>query len=77
MPDHPTKLLASGAITNHDEITVILIEPTDDTPLLVRVAWPRRPTTVTAAQYPNVAAVITRIIAESAIALARHKAGYL
>jgi hypothetical protein len=32
MSNHPTTLLASGAITNHDEITVILIEPTDGTP---------------------------------------------
>ena len=34
---HQTTPLASGAITNHDEITVILIEPTDGTPALVRV----------------------------------------
>jgi hypothetical protein len=26
---HQTTPLASGAITNHDEITVILIEPSD------------------------------------------------
>jgi hypothetical protein len=32
--------LASGHISNHDEITVILIEPTDGTPALVRVQWP-------------------------------------
>jgi hypothetical protein len=37
--------LASGHITNHDEITVILIEPTDGTPPLVRVHWPLHPTT--------------------------------
>jgi hypothetical protein len=72
-----TTQLVSGQITNHDEITVILIEPTDDGPPLVRVAWPRRPTKIIATQYPNVAGVITRIIAESAIALARHKAGNL
>jgi len=37
---HQTTRLASGSITNHDEITVILIEPTDGTPALVRVHWP-------------------------------------
>jgi hypothetical protein len=35
--------LTSGQITNHEEITVILIEPSDGTPALVRVHWPLRP----------------------------------
>ena len=34
--------LTSGHITNHEEITVILIEPTDGAPALVRVHWPLR-----------------------------------
>jgi hypothetical protein len=66
--------VASGAITNHDEITVILIESNDGTPPLVRVHWPLRATTATASHYPAVAAAIVRIIAESATALAGHKA---
>jgi hypothetical protein len=33
---HQTTPLASGTITNHDEITVILIEPIDSTPALVK-----------------------------------------
>ena len=74
---HQTTPLASGAITNHDEITVILIEPIDGMPALVRVHWPLRPTTAAATHYPVVAAAIVRIIAESATALARHKAGGL
>jgi hypothetical protein len=77
LPNHPTTPLASGAITNHDEITVILIEPPDGTPALVRVHWPLRPTTAAATHYPAVAAAIVRIIAESATALSRHKAGEL
>jgi hypothetical protein len=72
-----TTPLASGLIANHEEITVILIEPTDGTPALVRVHWPLRPTTATATHYSAVAATIVRIIAESATALARHKAGGL
>jgi hypothetical protein len=71
---HQTTPLASGAITNHDEITVILIEPTDGTPALVRVQWPPRITTAVAAHYPAVAAAIVRIIAESATELAGIKA---
>jgi hypothetical protein len=67
--------LGSGHINNHEEITVILIEPSDGTPALVRVHWPLRPTTAAATHYSAVAATIVRIIAESATALARHKAG--
>ena len=74
---HQTTPLASGAITNHDEITVTLIEPPDGTAALVRVHWPLRPTTAAATHYPAVAAAIVRIIAESATALTRHKAGGL
>ena len=54
-----------------------LIEPPDETRPLVRVHWPQRPTTAAATHYPAVAAAIVRIIAESATALARHKAGGL
>jgi hypothetical protein len=71
---HQTTRLSSGTITNHDEITVILIEPTDGTPALGRVRWPPRITTAVAAHYPAVAAAIVRIIAESATELAVIKA---
>jgi hypothetical protein len=74
--NNPT-ILSDGKITNHDQITVTLIEPTDGTPPLVRVHWPLRPTTAAATHYPAVAAAIVRIITESATALARHKAGGL
>jgi len=70
-----TTPLASGKVANHDQIAVILVEPTDGTPALVRVHWPLRPTTAAATHYPAVAAAIVRIIAESATALTRHKAG--
>jgi hypothetical protein len=56
--------LASGPITNHDEITVVLVQPTDGTAALVRVQRPPRITTTTTANYPAVAAAITRIIAD-------------
>jgi hypothetical protein len=69
-----TTPLARGAITNHDEIVVTLIEPRDGTPPLVQVHWPPRATTTTAASYPGIAATIVRLIAYSATALARIKA---
>ena len=60
MPKHPTTPLTHGLITNDDEITVILIEPPDGTPALVRVHWPLRPTTAAATHYPAVAAAIVQ-----------------
>ena len=51
-------VLASGQITNHDEITIALVEPPDGTPPLVRVHWPLRPTTAATTHYPAVAAAI-------------------
>jgi hypothetical protein len=69
----PTQL-AHGKITNHDELTITLITPTDGTPPLVRVHWPVRATTVAASHYPAAGAAIVRIIAESATALASLKA---
>jgi hypothetical protein len=56
---------------------VVLIEPTDGTPPLVQVHWPLQPTTAAASHYPAVAAAIVGIIADSATALARQKAGGL
>jgi hypothetical protein len=46
-------------------------------PAVVRIAWPAKPTECTPANYPAIAATITKIIAESATALARWKAGRL
>ena len=75
MPNHPTTPLASGQF-NHDHLSVELVEP-PDMPAVVRIAWPAKPTECTPANYPAIAATITKIIAESATALARWKAGRL
>jgi hypothetical protein len=64
--------LASGMV-NHDRLLVELIEPADS-PAFIAITWPSAATIVTPASYPAVAAAITRIIAESATALARWKA---
>jgi hypothetical protein len=67
-PIIPPRPLGGG---NHEEITVILIKPTDGAPALVRVHWPLRPTTAAATHYRAVSAAIVRMIAESATALAQ------
>jgi len=69
-----TSELTSGPIIGADELSVQLIQP-DGMPAVVRINWPRRPTTAAAAHYPAVAAAIVKIVAESATALARHKGG--
>ena len=68
--------LARGAVNGADGLSVQLIQP-DGLPAVVRINWPRRATTAAAAHYPAVAAAIVKIIADSAMALARHKAGGL
>jgi hypothetical protein len=65
--------LASGPINGSDRPQVELIQPTD-TPAFIAVIWPAKPTVAAPANYPAVAAAITRLIAESATALARWKA---
>jgi hypothetical protein len=70
---HNVTSLASGQI-NHDRLIVELIQPTDP-PAFIAVSWPSAATVVTPASYPATAAAITRIIAESATALARWNCG--
>jgi hypothetical protein len=69
---HQRTDLASGMV-NHDRLLVELIEP-PDSPAFVAVTWPSASTICTPVSYPAVAATITRLISESAIALARWKA---
>jgi hypothetical protein len=81
-----TTQLANGQIHMSDHITVELIAPdgwpnnrTDPDAVAeeaprIRVVWPPHTTVCTPASYPAVAATITRLISESAIALARWKA---
>ena len=68
--------LAHGPIIGADELSVQLIQP-EGMPAVVRINWPLRPATAAAAHYPAVAAATVKIIADSATALARHKAGGL
>jgi hypothetical protein len=65
--------LASGAITAADTITVELIEA-DETPAVVIVRWPVKPTVLHPRRFPDTAAMVARLFAEAPTALAAIKA---
>jgi hypothetical protein len=72
--------LASATINGTDLITVQLIRPrmpaTERTlkPTVVRIVWPSQPSIVEARTYGETAAALTKLFAESAMALAGIKA---
>ena len=68
MPNHPTAPLASGPV-NHDQITVELVEP-PDTPAIVAIKWPTKPSITTPDAYSNVAAACMQILSAAVIELA-------
>ena len=65
--------LASNQITATDTITVELIEA-DETPAVVIVSWPVKPTVLHPRRFPDTAAVIARLLAEATTRLAGIKA---
>jgi hypothetical protein len=66
--------LASNQITATDTVTVELIEA-DETPAVVIVSWPVKPTVLHPRRFPDAAATIARLFAEAHTALAAIKAG--
>ena len=64
--------LASNQITATDTITIELIEA-DETPAVVIVSWPVKPTVLHPRRFPDAAAVIARLFAEAHTALAAIK----
>jgi hypothetical protein len=67
-------LLATGQITAVDTITVELVE-SDETPAVVIVAWPSKPTVIHPRRFPDTASLIARLFAEAHVVLAAIKAG--
>jgi hypothetical protein len=65
--------LASGQITPSESITIELVEA-DETPAVVIVRWPVKTTILHPRRFPDTAAVIARLFAEAATALAAIKA---
>lgn len=65
--------LASGQINGHDSITVELVEA-NETPAVVIVTWPLKPTVLHPRRFPDVAAVVARLFATASTELASIKA---
>jgi hypothetical protein len=65
--------LASGAINAVDTITIELVEA-DETPAVVIVRWPVKPTVLHPRRFPDVAATIAQLFARAHVVLAAIKA---
>jgi hypothetical protein len=65
--------LASGQLTPSESITVELVEA-DETPAVVIVRWPAKPTILHPRRFPDTAAVTARLFAEAATTLAAIRA---
>jgi hypothetical protein len=61
--------LSSVQLTATDSITIELIEA-GETPAVVIVRWPNKPTVLHPQRFPDTAAVVTRLFAEAATRLA-------
>ena len=66
--------LAAGQITAVDTITIELVEA-DETPAVIIVRWPAKPTILHPRRFPDTAAMIARLFAEAHTVLANIKAG--
>jgi hypothetical protein len=64
--------LASGQLTTTETITVELIE-TDETPAVVIVRWPTKPTVIHPHRFPSAADSAARTLATAAVRLAAIK----
>jgi hypothetical protein len=69
----PKLVLARGAITNTDELIIVLSEP-DNEPAAVLIHWPKAPSVASPTAFPATASKITAIVASAAVRLAQHKA---
>jgi hypothetical protein len=65
--------LASNQITATDSITVELIEA-DETPAVVIVSWPVKPTVLHPRRFPDTAATIAQLFARAHVVLAAIRA---
>ena len=65
-------VLATAQLTATDAIAIELME-TDETPAVVIVSWPAKPTVSHPRRFPETAAVAARVFAEAATRLAQLK----
>jgi hypothetical protein len=68
-PSSPVTVLASASINATDAIVVELVEA-DETPAVVIVRWPAKPTVVHPQRFPAVAEIAARVFAAAAVKLA-------
>ena len=61
--------LATGQLNGHDTVTVELVQA-DETPAVVIIRRPNKPTVLHPQRFPDTAAVVTRLFAEAATRLA-------
>jgi hypothetical protein len=73
LPNHPITPLASAEV-GHDNISIELLEP-NAMPPMVRITWPLQASLIDPKAFPDTAAAIARLFAESATRLASIKAG--
>jgi hypothetical protein len=64
--------LAEGQITNHDKLTIELVEPAG-LPPMIKIRWPDKPSLCPPAQFDAAVAAAMRIFANAVIELAAIK----
>lgn len=64
--------LASGQITAVDTLTIELVEA-DETPAVVIVRWPTKPTVLHPRRFPDAAATVAQLFARAHVVLAAIK----
>jgi hypothetical protein len=73
VPQSSITPLASGQITPSEAVTVELVEA-DETPAVVIVKWPAKPTILHPRRFPDTAATVAQLFARAHIVLAALKA---
>jgi hypothetical protein len=61
--------LASSQINGHETITVELIEA-NETPAVVIIRWPSKPSVIHTHRFPDTAAIVAKLFAQAATQLA-------
>jgi hypothetical protein len=72
--EHHNDTLATGQITAIHTITIELVEA-DETPAVIIISWPEKPTVLHPRRFPDTAAGIARLFAEAHTVLAAIRQG--
>ena len=66
-------ILAESQITDHDIVTIELVEP-DDMPAAVKIGWPLQPSLIDPPGFRDTAAAMVKLFSDAHITLTRIKA---